>query len=77
MQNKPERGGDKRSKAQFEFLEYVVEEEDYATSIIAENLRVGSEIYVLFDYQRRRTYYYGLKRFLRQKDDKLNGCSNS
>ena len=50
MQNKPETAEQIReAEAQFEFLEYVVEEEDYATGIaLQKNLRLGSRDHVLF-----------------------------
>ena len=76
MQNKPETAEQIReAEAQFEFLEYVVEEEDYATGIaLQKNLRLGSRDHVLFGRNERGGQYFHnwVEKILETEDDKLN-----
>ena len=76
MQNKPETEEQIReAEAQFEFLEYVVEEEDYATGIaLQKNLRFGSRDHVLFGRNERGGQYFHnwVDKILETEDDKLN-----
>ena len=76
MQNKPETAEQTReAEAQFEFLEYVVEEEDYATGIaLQKNLRLGSRDHVLFGRNERGGQYFHnwVDKILKTEDDKLN-----
>ncbi len=75
MQQKPETEEQQREAAkQFEFLEYVVAEEDYATGIaLQKNLDVGARDHVLFGKNERGGQYFHqwVDRILETPDEDL------
>jgi hypothetical protein len=68
------------AQVQFDFLKYVVEQEDYATGLKQQqSLRTGARDHILFGRNEEggQRFHQWLKKILNTDDDKLNDLFSS